>query len=362
MMAWSNLEYSQKIQRIRQLMQRHSKEALLITTQTSFLWLTGGRPFINIVSEKACADLLITTDQVYLLANNIESNRLCQEELAGLEFTSIVYSWWKSTDLSDALKDIVGNRPIATETELGLDFTKLRWTLSEEEQHRFREVGHLASEVLEDVAFSIEPGLTEIAIANQIRLRALEQDMNANVALVAVDDRTFRYRHPVPTSKRLEKYVMLVVSGQKYGLYASATRLVHFGRPTPLLEERHRAVLQVDAAFLLETMPGRNIRDIFKAGQAAYALTGFPTEWENHHQGGLAGYSSREFKGEITCPEVVAAGQVYAWNPSIAGVKSEDTFLIKDHGSENLTAPIRFPEVKVEYNGKTILRADILVR
>ena len=41
--------------------------------------------------------------------------------------------------------------------------------------------------------------------------------------MIATDDRVFRYRHPIPTDRRLEKHAMLVVCGRKWGLIVSAT-------------------------------------------------------------------------------------------------------------------------------------------
>jgi len=53
---------------------------------------------------------------------------------------------------------------------------------------------------------------------------------------------------------------------------------------------------------------------------------GFADEWKLHHQGGPAGYEPREFVATPITDNVISAGQVFAWNPSITGgVKSEDT-------------------------------------
>jgi antitoxin VapB len=46
--------------------------------------------------------------------------------------------------------------------------------------------------------------------------------------------------------------------------------------------------------------------------------------------------------------EVVAAGQVYAWNPSITGSKSEDSVLITPQGFEVLTATPGWPLIEVD--------------
>ena len=61
--------------------------------------------------------------------------------------------------------------------------------------------------------------------------------------------------------------------------------------------------------------------------------------------------------------EAIVAGQVYAWNPSITGTKSEDTILVGAEGAgrnEILTAVDGWPQVAVEVGGKTINRPAIL--
>jgi antitoxin VapB len=79
-----------------------------------------------------------------------------------------------------------------------------------------------------------------------------------------------------------------------------------------------------------------------------YAETGYPDEWKKHHQGGTAGYEPREYLSVPGSTDRVAAGQVYAWNPSITGYKSEDTILIGDAKNEVLTEMSDWPYLTVD--------------
>ena len=54
--------------------------------------------------------------------------------------------------------------------------------------------------------------------------------------------------------------------------------------------------------------------------------------------------------------EVVSVGQVYAWNPSITGTKSEDTILVTAQGYEILTYMNDWPTIPVHINGQTFFR------
>ncbi|HXT34751.1 MAG TPA: aminopeptidase P family protein, partial [Chloroflexota bacterium] len=58
--------------------------------------------------------------------------------------------------------------------------------------------------------------------------------------------------------------------------------------------------------------------------------------------------------------ETAHLGQAFAWNPSIAGAKVEDTVLLGERGIEVLTATGEWPMVEVEVGGKRFLRPAIL--
>lgn len=361
-MAWSKSEFDQKLARLRSFMAQENVANLLITGQTNFWWLTGGRPFVNQAVEKACADLLVTADKVYLVANNIEADRLLTEELSGLPLEKAVYSWWEAAGAQSMVREITGGAPVVTEGEVAAKLARLRWNLLPEERVRFADAAKSAATVVEELAYAIKPGMSELEISALMKEKAAAAGVSAFVSLVAADERAYQYRHPLPTAKKVQKYVMLVISGQKHGLYASVTRLVHFGPVPADLRARHQAVANVDAAFIGATRPGAKVSDIFAAGCQAYADMGFAGEWQYHHQGGLAGYNSRELRASADCAEIVASGQVYAWNPTIAGVKSEDTILVAEDGPVVLTATGKYPVIQAEYRGFRLERPAILER
>jgi antitoxin VapB len=164
----------------------------------------------------------------------------------------------------------------------------------------------------------------------------------------------------LPTEKKLQRYAMLVLCGRRQGLVASVTRLVHFGPLPEELQHKQRACALVDATFIAKTQPGARLGDVFEAAQVAYASTGFADEWQLHHQGGPAAYEPREFVATPVHEHVVLEGEVYAWNPSITGVKSEDTIMIGPERNEVLTTISGWPMLKVEVEGIAWERPAIL--
>jgi antitoxin VapB len=124
--------------------------------------------------------------------------------------------------------------------------------------------------------------------------------------------------------------------------------LVYFGPLPDEVRRKAEAVAQVDATFITATRPGRTLGQVFDEAVSAYAQTGFAEEWHLHHQGGPTGYEPREYVATPGSTDMVQAGQVYAWNPSITGAKSEDTVLVGEAGNEVLTEISGWPMLSVE--------------
>jgi antitoxin VapB len=185
--------------------------------------------------------------------------------------------------------------------------------------------------------------------------------VRAQVLLVATDERIFRYRHPLPTAKAMQRYAMLVFCGRQHGLVCSVTRLVHFGPLPDELQHKSQAVAEVDASMIAATRPGRSLGEVFELTRQAYARVGYPDEWQLHHQGGPAGYEPREFLATASVDVPVGLGQAYAWNPSITGTKSEDTILVSPAGNQVLSLSPDWPAITVEVAGQSIARPAILV-
>jgi antitoxin VapB len=136
--------------------------------------------------------------------------------------------------------------------------------------------------------------------------------------------------------------------------------LVHFGRVPEELNRKAAACARVDAEFITSTRPGRTLGQIFQRGVDAYRDNGYADEWKLHHQGGLAGYEPREQFGVPGSGVMAALGQAYAWNPSIKGVKSEDTILVGAEENEVITTTPALPTLHVDVQGKTLMRPAIL--
>jgi antitoxin VapB len=153
---------------------------------------------------------------------------------------------------------------------------------------------------------------------------------------------------------------MLVLCGRRWGLVASITRLVHFGPLPDEIRKKAEAVARVDAQLIAATRPGASLGQVFQQATTVYRDVGHPDEWKLHHQGGPAGYEPREYLATLDSSEQVTLGQVYAWNPSITGVKSEDSIQIGESNNEIITEIDGWPSIDIEVDGQIIRRPAIL--
>ncbi len=361
-------EVETKLQQVRELLEDRDLAAAVLTTTANFAWLTGGGDnHVVTASEGGVGYIVVTHSGQHIITNNIEAPRLEDEEVGQLPF-EIHYMNWHEENREAMLSQIVSG-PVATDTSwppeatnMAEEVARLRWQLLEPEIERYKQVGRVTAQALDETGHEIQPGMTEHEIGALLAGKLMAAGVTPGVLLIATDERVYKYRHPIPTDKPLTKYAMLVVGGSKWGLGISATRLVHFGELPAELVDKHAAVCQIDAAFTLETRPGAAVKDIFKKATEVYKETGYPDEWRLHHQGGATGYAPRDYKGGLESLHTVLEDQAFAWNPSIAGTKSEDTIIARADQTEIISQSQTWPMIEVNYEGQKIARPDILVR
>ena len=358
-------ELAEKEGRVRKYLSDAGLDALVLTTQANFAWFTcGGDNRVVNAAEGGVASAVITSDSKFIVCDNIEAQRIMEEEVGtqGFEFNS--YNWWES-DLAGEIGKLARG-PVGADT--GIPGTKmvvgdvapLRYSLTEQEVERYRWLGRAAGECLVESCTEISPGMTEHQIAGVLAKKLTDRGVIPNLILVATDGRIEKYRHPIPTDKLLERYAMVVTCARKWGLIVSATRIVHFGSIPPELHRKHDAVMAVDAEMIANTRPGTPVDLIFRRGMETYQQTGFGDEWKLHHQGGPTGYAGREYRAQEGVKGTVQLNQAFAWNPSITGTKSEDTVIALDDRTDIISAHGDWPMKPVEIESVTVPRPDIL--
>lgn len=358
-------EATEKLARVRKALSAARLDALVIGTEHNLDWISaGGKDNVVWAQREAPVKVVVTSDKLYLVANNIETPRVMTEELAGLGYESIAFPWHGSE--ADALKPILRGKKVAfdlpaTAAENGFDparssfdFADVYYPITSGEMKKYRWLGKKTSEILEQVADVVRPGMSERDVQYLLAREFWYWDIFPTVILSAVDERFKTYRHPVVVGAKLRNYVALNICARRWGLTVSTTRLVQFGTPDPSLKRAWDNGPKVQAAMWAASRPGKTLGDVLAAAQKAYRDIGFTEEWRLHHQGGMIMGQERLYLAAPGDKRKIVPGMVLAWNPTVQGTKFEDTVMIKDDGSiENFTLPSssRWPTVEVSAGG-----------
>ena len=327
-------EHDEKTRRVLALMEEQDLDALLLRSPGSAAWWSGGgRTHIPATPEVGVATLVLRRDgdavRTTVVTAVIEAPRLQAEELAGLDAEWQVLPWATPVESVLPTGPRVGTDvPLDGCRAVGPQLAAARASLVPAEVERLVSLGAESAQALTEACSQLRPTDTEWHAAALAGAALHERGIDPVVLLVAGGERLPVHRHPLPTAGLLGDAAMVVACGRRAGLIVSLTRFV--GAPSADAFDR---VLEVDAAVNTATRPGRTVGEVFRDLQAAYVAHGFAEdEWTLHHQGGPAGYNPREFLGDPTSTVRVVESQVFAWNPSAPGVKSEDTVLTTADG------------------------------
>lgn len=360
-------EFTIKLHRIRTLMGTKGLDAIYLKRQDDFAWLScGGRNYVGIGDMGNCG-LLVTHDSYHAITSTIESNRMMEEENLGeLGFTMHAGLWHDNSHELTVIEELVPSSAVGCDYSLARyenisdGIKQLRLSLTENEISRFRELGSLASLVIEEAAMLARPNDSEYEILARAAEKARSLGLEVVSLMCAADDRISSYRHPLPTDRKARERVQIGGNLRKWGLTVCLTRYVNFVPVSNELAEQMRCNQEIDCIFMQETKVERPLSEILKLGKHAYEERGYAEEINKHHQGGPIGYAGRDYRVDFSNSHTVVENQGFCWNPSITGTKSEDTILVNSDGFEFITKPVLFPTCEIKLGNVTFSRADIL--
>ncbi|EMA29791.1 M24 family metallopeptidase [Haloarcula japonica] len=342
--------------RLDQYLRTAGLEAVWFARPNSFAWLTGGGD--NVVDREGDIGVAAAGydgDEVRVVTDNIEAPRLRDEELDG-DVTVETFDW-HAESLAEAVAEASPTTAAADFDVPGfesVDATQLRQPLTEGQMKQYRELGRDTADAVETVARKVEPSHTELDVTAVLRQELEGRGIATPVVLVGSAERAQSYRHYTSTDAELGDYALISVTAQRNGLHVSTTRVVAFD-PPEWFTDRTRKAARVETTALAATQAagrdGDTAGDVFAAIQDAYAEVGWEGEWQNHHQGGAAGFAGREWIATPGHEADVALPQGYAWNPTIAGTKTEDTYLVSADDIELLSATGDWPTETVSAVG-----------
>ncbi len=357
-------EVQTKLARVRALLRARGVGALWLRSASSVAWITDGVDVaVNTADSVGVASVVVTAREATMWTNAIEAPRLQAEDRVEERGFALRVTPWHKPQGVELGATLATDIPLEGAQHWARELAMLRARLLPAEVERFRALARDAATAMHQAILRVRPGQTEHVIAAALSEETVRRGMRPIVTLVAVDERVHRVRHPLPTDRVMRRYAMLVLCARRGGLTVSLTRLVHFGPLTRDLQRKQEACARIDATVIAASRPSRTLGALFDVLRTAYAEAGYADEWQHHHQGGVVGYEPRELLAVPNEDFALEAGMVCAWNPSISGVKSEDTVLVREDGTpEVLTAMPNWPTLTVSVAGVTLERPLILVR
>jgi len=343
-------EVAEKLALLRAVLIDTGARAVRLRGSDWFAWITaGGSNVVLLTAETGVAEVLVTVDEACILTDDIELERLRNEEVPpGFTFHAAP---WDQIDMRESyvrsLADddaVLSDLPQHGEQMLPAALRLRRLVLGAAEQQRYRILGREAAEAMSDVMRRARPDWTEFELAGAGAEALWRRGIEPALVLTAGAERLPRYRHATPSNQVLGDRAMMVFCARRHGLYANLTRFVSFG-PAPAAQNE---LMTVEATGLAAIRAGGSLSAVYHALAQAYQHADRADAMREHHQGGITGYAAREIVATATTATLLQEGMAFAFNPSFQGVKIEDTFLLGPDGLENLTADPGWPGITVQ--------------
>jgi len=365
--ATRRAEVEEKHRRIVDFLDEHDYQAVVLTRADSLAWFTsGGDLGQNLGGDQGSVAIFINRGTRAVLADNVQSARVFEEELAGLGFQLKERPW--HVDDSRVIAELTRNKRVATDGHhLGLvpeaeSLRALRTPLTPCERIRLRDLGRTLTLAVEATCRNFLPGESEANIAGHLAHRLFREGVVPVDLRVAGDDRLARYRRPVCKSVPIQHRATITATGRRHGLCASATRTVAFGPIPPEFQADHLVASMVDATCIYFSRPGEPVAEVLRRARRIFEKMDRPHEWTLDYQGAMIGYAPNEGWLTPDSPSLLGTGQALCWSPTVGSARSEDTIVIDARGFEVVTEAQNWPKTTVSVKGFEIDRPGILRR
>ena len=353
-----------KEERIRNFLVEEQLDGIIIGKNYNFAWLTaGGNNKLTNNQETGAAEILITKGNKYILTNNLEEQRLREEEVFNQEFTFLKRKWHEHRtvdNLTSGLK-LGSDLPTKGVRYVGQELAELRYSLTDSELAKYKDIGQKVGQIITAICRQLEPGVSEHEVAGLLAKELWSVGITPVSLLVAADERITKYGHPQPTDKRANNRVIISLAAQCEGLIVSLTRLVSFGSLPYQLVERFDDLFELEKLYLAGTEVEEEVAELFKKVVAKYKDLGYDDEWELSDHGGALGYTVRDYLVTAASDKKIKENQPLAWSPALPGLKLEDTVVATAEGPELITMDSEWPHRSYVIQGRKFIRPEVMV-
>ena len=360
-------DYEEKKKRLRVYMDVNGYDYVILSKRENFAWFTcGGDNKVLRNTDDGSGVLVISKNSVLFLAYYMDSDRIYDDELQGLDIEKKLMYWYEGDRCEYAMKftkgKVAADSSIKGADNRWYDIIKLHYPLTENEVKRYRELGAVCDGLLADIAEKIHPGMSEHDIEAEILYAYGKLSMTPKVLLVGTDERIEKYRHPCASPRKLEKLVLIHPAAEKNNLHANITRMIYFGDKLPEeLEKKYDLLNFLQAQFFSMAKPGIGYRDIYDERKKLLEEKGYPDEWKYHAMGCVTGYvigiDQPFFNNEVVKTNTPL--DIYI---TLRGAKVEELAMTTDKGAEVLSATGKWPLKNYEYYGSSYKFPAIMLK
>jgi hypothetical protein len=355
-----------KQSQVRELLDKHQAEALLIRDPHNFSWFTcGGECRIGPAAEPAAA-LFISRDARLLVCSNVDSGQFFDHEVSGLGLQLKERPWHEP--LSNLIEDLCRGRkmivdsPLEAGTNCSSELQQLRMCLLPIEQQRQFDLGRDVTHAIEATLRSFKQGETEHEIAGQISHRLIRRGISLVQLQVIGDGRSRRYRHWTSSSGVINQTCTASVIARRHGLHVGAARTLSFGVPKGDLTYNYRNINMVLATACYFSQSDWQLSDVWRKVERIYEKFGAFDAWRNSEQGFVTGYAPHESAVTPHNNLKLQTGMSVCWTPSIMSAVSGHTIQVGNPKIEYLTTVEQWPVLKIAVKQHEVQCPDILIR
>ncbi len=344
----------ERIKKLRELFNQNGIDAILVTSSYNRRYITGftGTAGVVLITKKEAR--LITdfryVDQANEQAVNFEiihhkatlleeiSNQLNELGVKKLGFEKLHVSYGQ-------FEEFKTNFTNTTLVPVSGMIEKLRLIKDEREIKILKEAAKIADAAFDHIIKYIKPGLTELAVANELEffMRKHGASCSSFDIIVASGIRS-ALPHGVASKKVIKKGELVTLDFGAYyqGYCSDITRTVAVGKPTKELEQIYQTVLEAQLRGMNGIKPGMTGKEADALTRDYITAQGYG-EYFGHSTGhGLGMEVHEEPRLSLQSTTVLQPGMIVTVEPGIyisgvGGTRIEDDIVITETGNETLT-------------------------
>lgn len=361
-----NHEIVLKEKRILDRMQQQNWKGLLLSRQNLFSWLTGGLEN-RVVNQSLFGNsfLFLTERNKYIIATPGEMGLVNTAPMQQNGYQPLYYNWDNEEGFFRTLKDISDSGNVVCDggysafRDVYGDLIQLTKDLLPVENERYRNFGHDIAVVFTDFLNVIHPEFTEREAESILTALLIQKNIFPAVLMVGADENASEQRHFLAGSRQIKRRLTIIACLRREGLIISLTRDIYFGKIKVAEKAKHQLVSEICARLIAATACHKTYQELYQTAYQLYQKHNLTAAFHEHPIGGPTGYEIRYEMVNSNSNGVFRSGQAVAWNPTLIGFKSEDTWLIHENDLEQLCQD-SWPRLEFEMEGKFIPRPGLL--